>query len=639
MKRATFWLAVFAMAWGGALYAQEDDDAGHGVARISLLGGDVSVRRGDSGDWVAAALNAPMVTDDTLSTGAGARAEVQFDNANMIRVAGDSEIRLVQLEDERYVLQIARGAVTFRVLGDTRADVELDTPCVSVRPLGRGAYRITVRDDGQSEITVRSGEAEIFTPAGAERLRPGRTMEVRGSAADPQVRMLAEIRRDSWDEWNVSRDRRLESSRSYRYADRTIYGVEDLDDYGTWITVSSYGYVWRPRVAVGWSPYYYGRWVWVDYYGWTWLSYDPWGWAPYHYGRWFWDTGYGWCWWPGGYGIRHRWSPALVAFFGYGHGGVGIGFGFGRVGWVPLGPHEPYHRWYGRGFYRGYRDGFPGDHNRVQPATDLRRNYRPARAPNGIAGMDAAAFGRGGSAERPRPGDVTRAGLVRGMLPVAPGRESLRLSDREASRATIRPAVAGRPFAARTQIRREDRVSFDEQRRAMERGIQNAATGRGIAGNAGAASRPGSQAAGPGRGEAAVPAPNRAGDNAVRPGQDGWRRLGDGAAARAGEPRVTGGPGAATRPAEQPAPGGWRTFPGATARTGHGDGARAQRAPRRDRFAAARARDRRRSRRREPRLARVRKPYRRAPADPGSAHRRTPQRDARSGAGRHRRHR
>jgi hypothetical protein len=36
------------------------EDASRGVARVSLLNGDVSVRRGDSGEIVAAGLNAPL---------------------------------------------------------------------------------------------------------------------------------------------------------------------------------------------------------------------------------------------------------------------------------------------------------------------------------------------------------------------------------------------------------------------------------------------------------------------------------------------------------------------------------------------------------------------------------------------------
>ena len=47
-----------------AARAQDADDLKRGVARISLMNGDVSVRRGDSGEWVAGVVNAPLLTGD-----------------------------------------------------------------------------------------------------------------------------------------------------------------------------------------------------------------------------------------------------------------------------------------------------------------------------------------------------------------------------------------------------------------------------------------------------------------------------------------------------------------------------------------------------------------------------------------------
>ena len=44
---------------------------------------------------------------------------------------------------------------------------------------------------------------------------------------------------------------------------------------------------------------------------------------------------------------RPLWSPAFVFFVGFGHHS---GFGFGSIGWFPVGPHDPFYPWYGRGF-------------------------------------------------------------------------------------------------------------------------------------------------------------------------------------------------------------------------------------------------------------------------------------------------
>jgi hypothetical protein len=208
-----------------ALNAQSDNDGpGRGVARLSLMNGDVSVRRGDSGDWVAAVINAPLMVEDRVLSGPGSRSEVQFDYFHRLRLADDSEVRLSELEHGKYQIQVARGTVTLSALKGGDAQVELSTPGAAVRPLAHGQYRVTVRTDGAVEITVRQGEAEIFTPSGTEKLRPGKTMVVRVTGEGSQFQMIAAVPRDRWDEFNEQRDRDLQKSASYKYVSREIYG-------------------------------------------------------------------------------------------------------------------------------------------------------------------------------------------------------------------------------------------------------------------------------------------------------------------------------------------------------------------------------------------------------------------------------
>src|SRR2546427_5143121 len=95
------------------LHAQDADDSKRGVARISLMNGDVNVRRGDSGDWVAGVINAPLMTDDRIATGPSSRTEIEFDASNAIRLGANSEVRLAQLEYGCYQMELARGISTF----------------------------------------------------------------------------------------------------------------------------------------------------------------------------------------------------------------------------------------------------------------------------------------------------------------------------------------------------------------------------------------------------------------------------------------------------------------------------------------------------------------------------------------------
>ncbi len=578
MKRRTLTFpALLTLLLAGAVppmtaqTANEDADGpGRGVARLSLMNGEVSVRRGDSGDWVAAAINAPLMTEDRVFSGPRSRAEVQFDYYHRVRLAEDTEVRLSDIENGRYLIQLARGTATFSALKGGDAQVEISTPAAAVRPVAYGSYRITVGPDGAAEITVRSGEVEIYTPSGTQRLKSGRTMMVRnGANGEPVFQLVAAIGKDDWDRFNDARDRELRRGlETYRYVSRDIYGAEDLYGNGDWVDVAPYGRVWQPYVAIGWAPYRYGRWSWIDYYGWSWVSYDPWGWAPYHYGRWF-NHGGRWSWYPGAYGHgRHYWSPGLVAWFGWGGGGVGIGIGGGwnRMGWVPLAPYDPFHRWWGRDYYRGYRNGNVYNNVHVVNNVNIMNVYRNARVTNAIS-MHDGDFSRGmkGQAFRGNSDELGRASLMRGAVPVTPQRESLRFSDRDARAMPAARSAAGgnERFYSRTAARGVDRVPFDRQREAMQNADRRTASdgrrgGEGIETSRGGNTRGGIDNAN-GRTDA--------GRNArtAEESRGGWRT--------AGEPATTRGRGAETNVGEgrTAAPrsgeaggattrGGWRSF-------------------------------------------------------------------------------
>jgi len=73
-------------------------------------------------------------------------------------------------------------------------------------------YRITVRPDGTSEITVRGGDAEVFGPRGSEQIHSGSTMLVRGSSNDPEFQVVGAYPEDEFDRWGASRDQQMERS-------------------------------------------------------------------------------------------------------------------------------------------------------------------------------------------------------------------------------------------------------------------------------------------------------------------------------------------------------------------------------------------------------------------------------------------
>jgi hypothetical protein len=452
MKRtalAIILVTALAPAWAQDPNAGDAPD--HGVARLSLVQGNVSIRHGDMGELAPAATNAPLVTTDRVVTGDAGSAEVQFDFVNMIRIGISSEVRLSQLDFKRYQVQIAQGTTTFRVMRDNDAQVEISTPTVSVHPVKAGTYRITVRPDGITEITVRAGQAEIWGPGGSENLPTGQTMQVRGTADDPEFQVVSAIPLDDFDRFNIDRDRVMQQTSSYRSGNvpPDVTGGESLDPYGQWQNDPSYGQVWVPQEPQGWAPYQAGRWVYLDYYGWTWVSADPWGWAPYHYGNWYMSS-WGWAWWPGPILPHYYWRPALVGFFGWGAPGLGVGigfgFGFGHVGWVPLGPYEAFHPWYGAGALAAGRIGGPG--------IGAANAFRNARVAGAVSSMNAANFGRasvsGAGMVRPTGAELARASAIHGALTgIQATSASRRMSDSAVNSRGMPQTSANTRFATR----------------------------------------------------------------------------------------------------------------------------------------------------------------------------------------------
>ncbi|MBI4165199.1 MAG: FecR domain-containing protein, partial [Acidobacteria bacterium] len=332
---------------------EQDQDSDTGVARVSLIRGDVTVTRGDSGDQVATSVNSPLVRGDKIVTGEKSQTEIQLDHSNIIRLAPSSEIRIADLTRSVIQIQVAQGLVNYTVFKTNEANIELDTPNMAVRPIKEGSYRIQVNSPTETLLIVRKGDSDVTTQEGTVRVEEGRLITVRG-AQNPEYQIANAPGRDDWDKWNKDRDDVVNNAKSFKYANRYYTGAQDLDSHGRWVYMPDDGeYAWTPYVRPGWSPYYSGYWGWEPYWGWTWISYEPWGWAPYHYGRW----GYyhnSWYWYPGPhyYGYRPLWGPAWVSFIGFGFGGHNWGFGFGygysSIGWCPLGRYDSYHPWWGR---------------------------------------------------------------------------------------------------------------------------------------------------------------------------------------------------------------------------------------------------------------------------------------------------
>jgi hypothetical protein len=365
-------LLVFAALTGGvniATGAEAPPPAGPGgeqtPVRLSFTDGQVSFWRPGATDWAKAQINTPLAPGDELATGSPGTLELQIGARSFIRAWANTQLGLESQEPDFLQVKVTAGTVSFdlRSLASGQT-VEVDTPNAAVTLEHTGYYRMEVVGERTSVTTHHGGRATV-TPASGPTvsMTPSEELVIEGTT-NPQMNSYAARPRDDWDRWNYARTEALSEAMSARYVPAGMYGVEELDRYGTWRTVPTYGEVWVPTaVPAGWGPYSTGSWVSDPYYGWTWVSSMPWGWAPFHYGRWVNLNGF-WAWAPGPIVARAVYAPALVAFFGVPAAGVSVSVGSPLISWVALGWGEPCVPWWGpAGFvHRPWWGGWGGPH-------------------------------------------------------------------------------------------------------------------------------------------------------------------------------------------------------------------------------------------------------------------------------------
>jgi hypothetical protein len=321
-------IMILAFAMSGFVAAAQSKDYFR-IARLSYLEGKVSFQHIDEVDWTSASINLAFQPGDRLYTGNNGRAEIEFDDGSVLRLAEKTDIEILTMREQLIQIKVMLGLCS--LTSRSNVQFEISTPAAAFVTAEKGNYRFDIAENGDSDGIVRKGSMEAINNSLSRRISAGEMLHA--LAAEGGAEVAAYSQRDAWDEWNDRRNANATAAESSRYlADNVYIGASDLDIYGNWTTVAGYGSAWFPRVSLGWSPYDYGRWQYRPLWGWTWVSYDPWGWLPYHYGRWYFTAENRWCWLPGPSFGFHFWSPALVRFYR----------GDGWLSWIALGPGDYY---------------------------------------------------------------------------------------------------------------------------------------------------------------------------------------------------------------------------------------------------------------------------------------------------------
>ncbi|GAC1553096.1 MAG: hypothetical protein NVS3B11_15040 [Collimonas sp.] len=454
-KRFTFTCLLFMV--GVLLGTTALADPPGRVGRLSYISGPVSFApAGLDNAWSLAVINRPVTTGDHLWSDQAGRAEVHV-GSTAIRLGASTNVDVLNLDGRATQLRIVQGTLNVRVRHVARDDLfEIDTPNAAVLVQRPGNYRIDVDPDGQqTTVSVRFGEVNVSGPDANFLLYNDQQATLFSDS--PGYDLTRPPPLDSFDRFWLARDQHQDRVRSLDYVADDMTGYEDLDTYGSWATVSTYGTVWFPsRVAVDWAPYRDGRWMWVEPWGWTWVDSAPWGFAPFHYGRWAYIQGrWGWC--PGDIQARPVYAPALVAFVGGSGFSASVSIASGPVvGWFPLGYHEAYVPWYSvsptyvRQVNVANVTNVTNITNITNVTTVTNINYANRNVPSAMTAVSGAVFTQSRMVapsvlKTAAVQELARAPVIHGGAPIAPAEQSL-----SAGPATVRPpaTVSGRAVVA-----------------------------------------------------------------------------------------------------------------------------------------------------------------------------------------------
>ena len=324
------------------------------VGRVARVSGTVSFHPASAAQWDPAQMNWPVTSGDAFWTEPGASAELELPSGRIL-MSGGSEFDVDRLDGSQMTATLRQGEVYLQPASLASGEVyRVQTPRALVSIATPGRYEVSVGDtERPTRVTVFQGAAQIGEGSSALQAVAGQAIVISGN--DNFAMRVEPAGPDRQQARLAPPAARRPQAVAPPPVVAQMPGGTDLEQYGSWESNPEYGPVWYPQVDPGWVPYRSGHWGYVAPWGWTWIDAAPWGFAPFHYGRWF-QSGSRWCWTPGGYAvvggpayIAPVYAPALVTFFGVGVG-VGIGYGlaggFRNVGWLPLGPREPFHPWY-----------------------------------------------------------------------------------------------------------------------------------------------------------------------------------------------------------------------------------------------------------------------------------------------------
>ena len=289
------------------------------IVRLSDIEGTVHIDRATGQGFEKAIMNMPVTQGVRLRTDASGRAEIEFENGTVLRLADNSAVQFTDLSlgsdgQRATAVHLDQGTVYVDYKHKGGDALSLDAANESIKPNADVHFRMQL-DGSNARIAVFRGELEVPGNGEMAKLKKGETfnLDLSNSSNDLLAKSISTLPADQWDTERTSYNTQYAANYN-RNQVPYMYGYSGLNYYGSFFSVPGYGMLWQPfGVSALWDPFSAGAWAFYPGAGYMWVSGYPWGWTPYRYGSWVYASGFGWAWQPGGWGAYSAFPVILNA--------------------------------------------------------------------------------------------------------------------------------------------------------------------------------------------------------------------------------------------------------------------------------------------------------------------------------------
>lgn len=174
------------------------------AGRVNMVSGSVTHQQKDKAEWQSLAAKKNLNSGDVVKTGADGRMEMLLNPGSYLRVAENSQVKLIDNSIENLRFSIVKGSAIIEATGTdgTRLLAEVSTPQTKVVVDRNGLYRINVLPTGTTEVFVSKGRVLIGNDL---KTKVGGGKKITIGSGGTEVAKFDKKNQDVFDQWSKQR--------------------------------------------------------------------------------------------------------------------------------------------------------------------------------------------------------------------------------------------------------------------------------------------------------------------------------------------------------------------------------------------------------------------------------------------------